>query len=323
MANPQIEDGYTRIANELFEAICQADFNGGQTKAILAIVRYTYGWNKTEDQISHKQIQELTGIKSRTHLMRILKELEKSRVIKCLHRHGLPSIICLNKDFEEWLTCPRVETCASLDTCAPEDTGHVPYKGQAHVPCEGQDMSPTRDTPKTYKDMERQLDSSIEQKHTKTEQPQKNFATLLEDYKLLLEQWKKPYSETFDALQLKRLHQRYGFDLVSSAIYEVSQYYSLKYHPHRSVKFLCQNPDKITAIPKPPETKPQPRKFDNKSNNPFNLPDGRGKQWWARSTTEVKDDVLVRIPEDINLQNEYCRATETQLIPYIEVSKSA
>lgn len=49
MANPQKENGYTPIANELMQAIYGAKFNGTQRSIIDVIMRYTYLWTGKEN----------------------------------------------------------------------------------------------------------------------------------------------------------------------------------------------------------------------------------------------------------------------------------
>ena len=52
MANPQIEDGYTPIADELLEAMCRLTLGEAEWKVFNAIIRKTYGYKKKKDQIS-------------------------------------------------------------------------------------------------------------------------------------------------------------------------------------------------------------------------------------------------------------------------------
>ncbi|HCO7285777.1 TPA: NinE family protein [Escherichia coli] len=54
-----IDDGYTRFANELLEAIASADLTARQLKVMLAYVRKTYGFNKKTDRIADEQIAQL------------------------------------------------------------------------------------------------------------------------------------------------------------------------------------------------------------------------------------------------------------------------
>ncbi|WP_374993057.1 replication protein, partial [Burkholderia multivorans] len=50
--SPQIEDGYTRIANELYEAILGFGFTQRQLLVLLTVLRKTYGYGKKEDDMS-------------------------------------------------------------------------------------------------------------------------------------------------------------------------------------------------------------------------------------------------------------------------------
>ena len=56
------DNGYTRIANELLDALLAADLTKHQYKVALAIVRKTYGFNKSFDRITNSQISELTNL---------------------------------------------------------------------------------------------------------------------------------------------------------------------------------------------------------------------------------------------------------------------
>lgn len=57
-----LDDGYTRIANELYEALIGADLTKHQFKVVLAVIRKTYGFNQTHDRITNGQIAEMTGL---------------------------------------------------------------------------------------------------------------------------------------------------------------------------------------------------------------------------------------------------------------------
>lgn len=77
---PEIDDGHTKIANELLDAIICSDFSKRQLKILLFIIRKTYGWNKSEDDISRSQIVDETGIKS-PHVTTTIQELLELNVI--------------------------------------------------------------------------------------------------------------------------------------------------------------------------------------------------------------------------------------------------
>ncbi|MCV5655133.1 replication protein, partial [Escherichia coli] len=57
-----LDDGFTRIANELLEAVMHAGLSQHQLLVFLAVMRKTYGFNKKLDWVSNEQLSELTGI---------------------------------------------------------------------------------------------------------------------------------------------------------------------------------------------------------------------------------------------------------------------
>ena len=57
-----LDDGYTRIANELLEAVMAADLTARQLKVVMAVIRKTYGFGKKFDRVSNTQIAAMTGI---------------------------------------------------------------------------------------------------------------------------------------------------------------------------------------------------------------------------------------------------------------------
>ncbi|MHC1193246.1 replication protein [Escherichia coli] len=57
-----LDDGYTRIANELLEAVMLAGLTQHQLLVFLAVMRKTYGFNKKLDWVSNEQLSGLTGI---------------------------------------------------------------------------------------------------------------------------------------------------------------------------------------------------------------------------------------------------------------------
>ena len=101
-ASPQVENGFTRIANELLEAMLRANFNGREWKLIMTIIRKTYGFGKKSDRISYSQIKKLTGIRKQ-HINFVFKSLIKKNIIKRkkLNR-GRGYEIRIQKDYSKW-----------------------------------------------------------------------------------------------------------------------------------------------------------------------------------------------------------------------------
>lgn len=104
MANPQVEDGYIRIANELVDAFARTNLSSYQTRILWAIWRKTYGWNKVEDWISNSQLVEMTGLRKQ-HVSRTVKELiDRNIVTKSGNKSGF------NKDYTQWRELPKKVT---------------------------------------------------------------------------------------------------------------------------------------------------------------------------------------------------------------------
>jgi phage replication O-like protein O len=113
MASPQLEDGYTRIANELLDALirCCPGFTEGQI--LLFIIRMTYGWHKKEDFISIGQIGQGVN-KSRRMVIYALQNLEAKHMITVKRMRGAGHLneinaISLNKNHEQWVVQEKAE----------------------------------------------------------------------------------------------------------------------------------------------------------------------------------------------------------------------
>jgi phage replication O-like protein O len=101
MTSPQLEEGFTRIANELFEAILHYKFSQRQLLVLLTILRKTYGYAKKEDDMSASQIGELCNI-SRNHVTETIGQLVNLNVItKRAGKYGL--ILGVNKSHATWV----------------------------------------------------------------------------------------------------------------------------------------------------------------------------------------------------------------------------
>lgn len=72
--NPQLENGYTPIANELLEGILLARLGSAEIKVILVVLRQTYGWSRKEAEISTTFFESMSGL-DRRHIVRAIKSL--------------------------------------------------------------------------------------------------------------------------------------------------------------------------------------------------------------------------------------------------------
>lgn len=109
--NPQIEDGYTKIANELLDAIVLFKFTERQYKVLFALIRKTYGYNKTSDDISLSQLSSYCNLPV-NHVSTVIKQLTELNVI--IKKSGKYAFnLSVNKHYDKWglhnMECLNVE----------------------------------------------------------------------------------------------------------------------------------------------------------------------------------------------------------------------
>ncbi len=96
MANPQLEDGHTQIANEILEHLVKMHLSPNQWQVLLCVIRKTYGFHKKVDYIANFQICDATGL-CKAVVSRSLEYLER---VNLIYRQG--KYIGLQKDWERW-----------------------------------------------------------------------------------------------------------------------------------------------------------------------------------------------------------------------------
>ncbi|MCM3456571.1 replication protein [Heyndrickxia oleronia] len=102
MANPQVEKGHTRIANEILENIMKTNLNGTQFRIVLAIWRNTYGFQETTHEMSISYLANAIDA-NKSQVDRELTSLINRNIIKVI---GIGSrgarIMGFNKDYDKW-----------------------------------------------------------------------------------------------------------------------------------------------------------------------------------------------------------------------------
>lgn len=102
MASPQAENGYTRIANEIMEAMAKYRLSGQERQIVDVVLRKTYGFNKTEDVISMGQFSICTGI-NRPLVARLLKSLLHKKILRVTQKDNTNgNSYIFQKDFDKW-----------------------------------------------------------------------------------------------------------------------------------------------------------------------------------------------------------------------------
>lgn len=145
MANPQLEDGYTKIANEVLEHIACAPIGSAEWACIAVVIRQTWGWGKKEAEIALKQFVGATArpVGSVRHA---LVNLQKKRIIAQVTPPAFDRAATwmLNKDWESW----KVGEGIKKDT--PPQKGHSLSK-RADSLKKDTPQSPKKDTPPSLK----------------------------------------------------------------------------------------------------------------------------------------------------------------------------
>ena len=127
-----LDDGFTRIANELLEAVMRAGLSQHQLLVFMAVMRKTYGFNKKSDWVSNEQISVLTGILP--HKCSAAKSTLVKRGI--LTQTG--RVIGINKTVSEWSSLPvkGTEKIPYLKKVTLPESGKksLPESGNAYYP---------------------------------------------------------------------------------------------------------------------------------------------------------------------------------------------
>jgi phage replication O-like protein O len=134
MANPQKENGYTAISNEILDHFFGLGLAGKEMEMVLFVIRKTYGYQKKSDKIPLSQFQHALKM-NRSSVCKTSNKLVSWKIL-AKDEKGYS----LNKNWEQWvvsrktppvspktpppLVSPRTMTSVPEDTFAsvPEDT---------------------------------------------------------------------------------------------------------------------------------------------------------------------------------------------------------
>lgn len=148
MASPQLEDGHTRLANEILDAICYYNFNGSQFRIIMKIWRLTFGYGRKDHEFAITFLQSATGLSDRT-IKKEVATLVKEKVLLVVkpETSTTPRRLAFNKDYEQWTT-PKsgdfmVEEMDLFNEVGGKDASpQKEGRGEELFPSEGKNCSP-------------------------------------------------------------------------------------------------------------------------------------------------------------------------------------
>lgn len=125
---PQAEDGFVRIANELYDAILLADLSKRELLVLLAIVRKTYGFGKKEDDMTNTQLAKATGLTA-PHACETVAALE-SRGIISTAQGKFGKVISVQKNYRKWAdAAPSKPTEKSSPKTGKDSRNGIPKSG--------------------------------------------------------------------------------------------------------------------------------------------------------------------------------------------------
>jgi phage replication O-like protein O len=99
--SPQLKAGYTRIANEIIEALAAHRIPGEQMQCLFVILRKTYGYQRKEARIPLNMFLEVTGMQ-KPNIIRALRWLRDKNIIVIKRDNENNKIYRFNKIYSTW-----------------------------------------------------------------------------------------------------------------------------------------------------------------------------------------------------------------------------
>lgn len=99
MANPQKENGYVGIANEIVEKFYTYRLSGREWQVLWVVIRKVWGWGNKADKISYSQFSKATGIEQR-HIVNLLTTMVNKKLL--IKYDTRPVTYSFNKDYDTW-----------------------------------------------------------------------------------------------------------------------------------------------------------------------------------------------------------------------------
>jgi len=111
---PQLENGYTKIANEIMDALIAYRIPGEERQCLDFIIRKTYGYNKKEDIISNSQFVAATGLK-KGNVSRAVKNIVLKNIVIKTDNKNIPTYR-FNKNYKTWKVLSKLQPVINMTT---------------------------------------------------------------------------------------------------------------------------------------------------------------------------------------------------------------
>lgn len=133
MANPQKENGFTAISNEIMEALAKMRIPGEARQMLDVIIRKTYGYGKKEDQIATSQFMQFTGLPNFS-IHRARARLLLAKIIT-VSKKANSQVLTYSfvKDYDKWVTIRKNVQCAKKCSTIRKNATHYKQKSAQTV----------------------------------------------------------------------------------------------------------------------------------------------------------------------------------------------
>lgn len=101
VASPQLENGHTRIANELLDALAKIRMSGTEWQVLITLFRQIYGWHRKSADISLNTLAESIGL-PRQRVSEAINSLTARNVVSRKTVHGVPNTYEIQKNHILW-----------------------------------------------------------------------------------------------------------------------------------------------------------------------------------------------------------------------------
>ncbi len=146
MADPQLKNGYTRIANELLEALIRQKLHSREWAVIMAVARHTYGYQRKTHCITGGNIATMMTTISAKHARGVVTGLLTKKIL-----HRINGCLGLQTDYSLWVNSPP-QGASPLQ-------GAAPHKGRKAPPTRGATSPPQGAHNKRKKEKRNKRDS--------------------------------------------------------------------------------------------------------------------------------------------------------------------
>ena len=156
----KLENGYTRIANELLEATARYPLTARQHRIVNSVARLTYGYQQRTARLSTQKIAEACDLDP-GHARKVIAELLDLRVL--FREGGQKGAIGINNHIDEWKFATKsvanksatfaTKSVANTATKSVANLQNTPYKKKENFKEEGKESenpSPTSESGTPY-----------------------------------------------------------------------------------------------------------------------------------------------------------------------------